>query len=58
MWWPVLALIGFVVLMTVVIALGTVSTRRYERERGTRVLAARPTLERTVRSRPVVRPSE
>jgi hypothetical protein len=31
--WPALALIGFMVLMTLVIALGTDSTNRYERER-------------------------
>ena len=30
--WPALALIGFLVLMALVVALGTVSTDRYERE--------------------------
>jgi hypothetical protein len=30
MWWPVLALIGFLLLMAMVIALGTRSTRLYE----------------------------
>lgn len=41
-WWPVLALIGFVVLVAVVIALGTTSTGRYEREQRTRSRTTRP----------------
>ena len=31
--WPAVALIGFLVLIAVVIAMGTQSTARYERER-------------------------
>lgn len=38
-WWPALALIGFVVLVGVVIALGTRSTGRYEREQRARARA-------------------
>src|SRR4051794_7741918 len=34
--WPVVALIGFLVLVAVVVALGTMSTNRYEREQRTR----------------------
>ena len=37
--WPALALIGFVVLVAVVIALGTRSTGRYEREQRARARA-------------------
>jgi len=37
--WPILNLIGFFVLMGLVIALGTVSTHRYEREREQRARA-------------------
>jgi hypothetical protein len=40
--WPALALIGFVVLMTFVIALGTVSTNRYEREQRARARCSVP----------------
>ena len=38
--WPVLALIGFVVLMALVIALGTRSTRLFEAERDASPVAA------------------
>jgi hypothetical protein len=34
--WPVLALIGFLGLVAVVVALGTMSTNRYEQEQRTR----------------------
>jgi hypothetical protein len=37
--WPALNVIGFLVLMALVITLGTVSTDRYERERGQRARA-------------------
>jgi hypothetical protein len=42
--WPALALIGFLVLVAVVVALGTVSTGRYEREQRARagLLTQRP----------------
>jgi hypothetical protein len=40
--WPALALIGFMVLMTLVIALGTVSTNRYEREQRARARCSLP----------------
>lgn len=33
--WPVLALVGFTVLMALIIALGTRSTKAYERAGGT-----------------------
>jgi hypothetical protein len=39
--WPAL-LIGFMVLMTLVIALGTVSTNRYEREQRARARCSLP----------------
>jgi hypothetical protein len=41
--WPVVALVGFLVLTAVVIAMGTRSTARYELEQqGTAVPAGRP----------------
>lgn len=45
--WAVLAFIGFLVLVAVVIALGTGSTGRYERERRAQADAARPGERRT-----------
>jgi hypothetical protein len=39
---PALAFIGLMVLMTLVIALGTVSTNRYEQEQRTRARSALP----------------
>lgn len=42
MWWSALALIGFVALLAVVIALGTMSTGRYEREQRARARSRRP----------------
>jgi hypothetical protein len=41
MWWPALALIGFLALTAVIIALGTMSTGRYEREQRRRSGAGR-----------------
>jgi len=40
--WPALTLIGFLVLTALVIAMGTQSTARYEREREERTTAALP----------------
>jgi hypothetical protein len=40
--WPALTLIGFLVLTALVIAMGTQSTARYEREREERNTAALP----------------
>ena len=53
MLWPAVAVIGFLVLVAVVIALGTVSTGRYEREQRSRARAARqPAKSVGVRSTP------
>ena len=40
--WPALTLIGFLVLTALVIAMGTQSTARYEREREERTPASLP----------------
>jgi len=40
--WPALTLIGFLVLTALVIAMGTQSTARYEREREERTTASLP----------------
>ena len=40
--WPVLALTGFLVLVAVVVALGTMSTKRYEQEQRKRARFTRP----------------
>ena len=40
--WPVLALTGFLVLVAVVVALGTMSTNRYEQEQRKRARFTRP----------------
>jgi len=40
--WPALTLIGFLVLTALVIAMGTQSTARYEREREERTTTALP----------------
>jgi len=45
MLWPALALIGFLVLTALVIALGTVSTDRYEREQRAGTKSAPPAAE-------------
>ena len=45
MLWPTLALIGFLVLMAFVIALGTRSTNRYEREQRRPTRAALPSAQ-------------
>jgi len=42
LWWPVLALIGFLALVAVVVALGTMSTNRYEQEQRKRARSTRP----------------
>jgi hypothetical protein len=42
MLWPVVALIGFLVLMALIIALGTRSTRLYERAQQGQTSAAPP----------------
>jgi len=47
--WPAVSLIGFLVLTAVVIAMGTSSTARYERERE----AARPATPRGAAPEPV-----
>jgi len=39
--WPGVALIGFLLLIAVVVALGIVSTNRYERERSRRAAPSR-----------------
>jgi hypothetical protein len=44
MWWPMVTLIGFLVLIGVVIALGTRSTRRYEQDQQEQTSVARPPL--------------
>jgi hypothetical protein len=53
-WWPGLAVLGFLALIALVVALGTVSTKRYEQERSEQ--AAPPELpgggQRRDRSRP------
>jgi hypothetical protein len=41
--WPALTLIGFLVLTALVIAMGTQSTARYERERDERTASPLPT---------------
>jgi hypothetical protein len=43
--WPAVTLIGFLVLTAFVIALGIVSTGRYEREQRERANSARPTAQ-------------
>jgi hypothetical protein len=52
MWWPALALIGFVLLMAVVVTLGMGSTGRYEREQRARSRASRPTGKVSAVARP------
>jgi type II secretory pathway pseudopilin PulG len=42
--WTVLVVVGFLGLMAVIVALGTSSTARYERERRARGRSARPPL--------------
>ncbi len=43
MMWPTVTLLGFLVLTALVIAMGTQSTARYERERAERTAGARST---------------
>ena len=52
--WPAVTLIGFLVLTALVIAMGTSSTARYEREqRAANAVAARPATTRTATGEPV-----
>jgi hypothetical protein len=51
MWWPALTLLGFLVLTALVIAMGTQSTARYEREqRAARTPAGRTTAAEPARA--------
>ena len=52
--WPAVTLVGFLVLTALVIAMGTSSTARYEREqRAAQAVPARPATTRTVTGEPV-----
>ncbi len=52
--WPAVTLVGFLVLTALVIAMGTSSTARYEREqRATHAVPARPATTRTATGEPV-----
>ena len=52
--WPAVTLVGFLVLTALVIAMGTSSTARYEREqRAAQAVAARPAITRTASAEPV-----
>jgi hypothetical protein len=52
--WPAVTLVGFLVLTALVIAMGTSSTARYEREqRVANAVAARPATTRTATAEPV-----
>ncbi|ADB77224.1 hypothetical protein [Geodermatophilus obscurus] len=51
--WPAVTLVGFLVLTALVIAMGTSSTARYERERAARAVPARPATTRTATGEPV-----
>ncbi|MDP9430497.1 MAG: hypothetical protein M3Q47_17295 [Actinomycetota bacterium] len=52
--WPAVTLVGFLVLTALVIAMGTSSTARYEREqRAASAVAARPATTRTATGEPV-----
>jgi len=51
--WPAVTLVGFLVLTALVIAMGTSSTARYEREQRAKAVAARPGTTRTVTAEPV-----
>jgi len=52
--WPAVTLIGFLVLTALVIAMGTSSTARYEREqRAAQAVPARPATTRTATGEPV-----
>jgi hypothetical protein len=48
--WPALTLIGFLVLTALVIAMGTQSTARYEREREQRTTASLPARSEAMRA--------
>ncbi len=52
--WPAVTLVGFLVLTALVIAMGTSSTARYEREqRAANAVGARPATTRTATGEPV-----
>ena len=52
--WPAVTLVGFLVLTALVIAMGTSSTARYEREqRAANAVAAGPATTRTATAEPV-----
>ncbi len=52
--WPAVTLLGFLVLTALVIAMGTSSTARYEREqRAAQAVPARPATTRTATGEPV-----
>jgi hypothetical protein len=52
--WPAVTLVGFLVLTALVIAMGTSSTARYEREqRAANAVPARPATTRTATGEPV-----
>jgi hypothetical protein len=51
--WPAVTFVGFLVLTALVIAMGTSSTARYERERAASAVAARPATTRTATGEPV-----
>ena len=52
--WPAVTLVGFLVLTALVIAMGTSSTARYEREqRAAKAVPAGPATTRTVTAEPV-----
>jgi hypothetical protein len=52
--WPAVTLVGFLVLTALVIAMGTSSTARYEREqRAAQAVPARPATTRTATGEPV-----
>jgi hypothetical protein len=52
MFWPVVALIGFLLLMALVIALGTRSTKLYERAQQVQTSATSPAAHRSVVAEP------
>ena len=51
--WPAVTLVGFLVLTALVIAMGTSSTARYEREQRAKAVPARPAVTRTATGEPV-----
>ena len=51
--WPAVTLLGFLVLTALVIAMGTSSTARYEREQRAAAVPAHPATTRTATGEPV-----